>query len=223
MFASINSFLTGGNNIPLIGASYEGGYFGGQILYPTGQKYNLVVSPRSTGQSTAITYGSLQGSAIGATSTYDGLENTNILVASGLSNYAAEFCGNLTIDGYSDWYMPAQWELEVLYYYLKPTNDSNQTSLSSGANPYAVSPEPISTAYTSSLPPQTSITAFQAGGSEVIRESSPFTYNDLFWSSTEYSGYFAWYQYMGSTQPGKQQYEYKNTQGNVRAIRRVAV
>ena len=223
MFASINSFLTGGNNIPPIGASYEGGYFGGQILYPTGQKYNLVVSPRSTGQSTAITYGSLQGSPIGATSTYDGLENTNILVASESSHYAAEFCDNLTIGGYSDWYMPAQWELEVLFWYLKSDSNLNFTVITSGANPYAVSPEPISTAYTSSSPAQTSIVDFQTGGSQIIGESSPFTYNDLFWTSTEYAGYFAWYQYMGSTQPGKQQYEYKNTQGNVRAIRRVAV
>jgi hypothetical protein len=223
MFASINSFLTGGNNNPPIGTSYMGGYFAGQILYPTGQKYNLVVSPKSSGQSPSIkTWGPYPVST-GATSEYDGASNTTTLAALGTIYEGAYFCENLSINGYSDWYMPAKWELEVLYYYLKPTSDTNYTFTSSGANPYAVAPEPLNTNYTSSLPPQTTVSAFQSSNSEAIIEAAPATYNSLFWSSTEYSSEHGWFQYMGTTQPGKQQFENKATPGYVRAIRRVAV
>jgi hypothetical protein len=34
---------------------------------------------------------------------------------------SAHFCNNLTVGGFTDWYMPAKNELEVCYYNLKPT------------------------------------------------------------------------------------------------------
>ena len=166
-----------------------------------------------------VTYGPT-GTVTGATSAIDGSTNTATLAALGSTYQAAYQCKNLNIGGYTDWYLPSKYELEVLYWYLKPTNTSNWTSISSGANPYAVSPEPSNTSYTSSSPAQTTVSLFQTGNSESI-EAAP--YNSFMWSSTQYDTNSAWYQYFGTTQPGKQQYEFKNTAGVARAIRKIPV
>jgi hypothetical protein len=127
---------------------------------------------------------------------------------------AAQFCEGLTIGGYSDWYLPAQNEQEVCYYYLKPSTSSNNTS--SGSNANAVSPEPISTNYTTSAPPQTSATNFIAGGSEAYTSSGPSTY----WTSTERDATRAWtINFVNGQLLGG---DTKDSSFRVRAIRRVA-
>jgi hypothetical protein len=105
--------------------------------------------------------------------------------------------------------MPATNELEVCYYNLKPTTVSNNTS--SGINANAV-PARASN-YTSGTPAQTSSADFQDTGAE------DFAAN-YYWSSTEYSGYYARSQFFYS---GTQTYRVKTASTRVRAIRRVAV
>ena len=126
------------------------------------------------------------------------------------SHPAAQFCEGLTIGGFSDWYLPAKNELEVCYYNLKPTTNTNNTS--SGINANAV-PARASN-YTSGSPAQTSAAAFiTSTGAEA------FTVNN-YWSSTQISAMYAWTQLF---QTGYQFSGDKVSYYFVRAVRRVAV
>jgi hypothetical protein len=167
---SVTPYLTAPTTI---GESFGGGYYAGKISTTANgvATHYLVVSPKASGE----IYGKVWGpnGTTTATSDIDGPTNTATLAALGSSYEAATWCKSLTIGGYTDWYMPAVSELEVLYYFLKPTTEQNYTvDQSKQANPYAVSPEPINTVYTLTNPAQTSVTIFQSGGSQRFIGSS---------------------------------------------------
>ena len=67
--------------------------------------------------------------------------------------------------------------------------------------------------YTSSVPAQTSVTLFQTGNSEAFAAG-------FYWSSSEYSASFAWFQVFTT---GNQGYDYKTSSSYVRAVRRLPV
>jgi|GEM_PF-3533259 len=50
-----------------------------------------------------------------ATSTTDGVANTTKIEAKGTTYVAGYYCGTLTAHGYSDWFLPANDELNLLY------------------------------------------------------------------------------------------------------------
>lgn len=162
----------------VIGESFGGGYYAGKISTTANgvATHYLIVAPKATGEAAGLQYGP-QGTVTGATSVIDGPTNTTNLAARGDTYQAALFCKNLTIGGFTDWYMPALNELEVLYYFLKPDTTSNAAV---GANPNAVSPEPINTNYTTGSPAQTSATAFRTGAA-----SQEFSLPGYIQSSTE--------------------------------------
>jgi hypothetical protein len=199
---------------PPIGQAYGGGFYAGKIN-DSGTQYYLIVAPKASGENSASKWGD-RFVTTGITSAISGPANSAALAAKGALYQAAVFCENLTIGGYSDWYLPAKNELEVLYYFLKPTANANDTGWGGyGANANAVSPEPISTNYTTDSPAQTSAgIGFRAG------ETNAFTSN-YYWSSTEGNTYNAWRQdfYNGDQDDdnGKDGYTY------VRAVRRIAV
>jgi hypothetical protein len=120
---------------PAIGDAYQGGFYAGQISTAGNSiaDYNLVVGPVASAQST-LQWKTTTTSTAGTSSVIDGPTNSSNM--NNASHPAAEFCEGLTIGGFSDWYMPAKNELEVCYYNLKPTTDSNNTS--SGINANAV-------------------------------------------------------------------------------------
>jgi hypothetical protein len=114
---------------PAIGSAYGGGFFAGRIEQ-NGTIYDLVVAPKSSGENSSKQWKTANTSTSGTSSVIDG--PTNSANMNNATHPAAQFCEGLTIGGFSDWYMPAKNELEVCYFNLKPTTDSNSTS--SGAN-----------------------------------------------------------------------------------------
>lgn len=158
---------------PVIGSAFGGGFYTGKISTAGNgvADYYLVVAPKDTGESFGV-WGPYDVTT-GATSVINGKANTDTLAALTGSYPAADFCDALTIGGFTDWYLPASMELNVVYYHLKPGTSSNSTS--DGSNAYAVLPQPISTNYSAGAPAQTSVTAFQTGGSEVFIADMYFT------------------------------------------------
>jgi len=108
----------------------------------------------------------------GADSPTDGYQNTLDLIAYTQDHPAANFCSNLTIGGFSDWYLPSKDELNLLY--------QNRSAL-------------------------------EAAGAGAFDDS-------YYWSSTEYSTFYAWHQ---SFYSGYQFNYYKDSTYCVRAVRRL--
>jgi hypothetical protein len=220
----IMQMLTGGTPAAptVIGQAFGGGYYAGKIAAGGGgvATHYLIVAPKATGQS-SLAYGGF-GTLSSATSLINGPSNTSILVGLGTQYAAANFCNNLNtgsgLNGYTDWYMPAQNELEVLYYFLKPDTTANNTSY--GANANAVSPEPISTNYSSGSPAQTS-----AGINFRSGESQAFDLN-FYRASTDVGAYdvrqilFATGGWVSSN-PGADPAKYEVAP--VRAVRRISI
>lgn len=197
--------------VPLsIGQAYAGGFYAGQISVAGNgvPSHNLVVGPLSTAQNSSIKWKTSDTSTSGTDSEINGPANSAAMNNS--DHPAAQFCEALTIGGFSDWYMPAKNELEVLYFNLKPTTNNNTTG--SGTNPNAVPTR--NSNYTTGTPAQTSATAFQTGGAEAFGTGIDY------WSSTEGSSPQAWRQ---NFQAGGQSLANKGANLIVRAVRRVPV
>ncbi len=171
----------GGSSQPNIGDAYEGGFFAGYISQNADSvaTHGLIVAPAASGYNGESTL-QWKTSNTGETFTlsfFDGAHNTANMADT--SHPAANYCAGLTIGGYSDWYMPAFAEIEIAYYNLKPTTTSNSSALSfNGINNYSIPAR--TTAWTSGTPAQTSVTAFQSGGTEAFLAARH-------WSSMKYS------------------------------------
>ena len=216
----IMQVMLGGNFAPAlpttIGQAYGGGFYAGKINV-SGTQYYLIVSPKSTGE-TFTSWGTYNVTT-GITSVIAGPSNTTSLVALGANYLAAIFCNNLNsgsgLNGYTDWYLPAKNELEVCYYNLKPTTSANDTA--SGANANAVSPEPVSTNYTTGSPAQTSAgIGFRTG------ETNAFSagVNEYYATSTEYNNL---YEVLQGFDIGDQSAGRKDHNQFVRAVRRIPI
>jgi len=205
--------------LPAIGDSFEGGFYAGLISHTADgvATHALIVAPAATGASgtnytltTTYQQKTTLTTTTGTTSAFDGAANTAAMVTAGIASHpAAQFCVNLSIGGYSDWYLPAHFELDIAYYHLKPTTASNNTGW--GINNYSV---PKRTANnTAGDPAQTSVTAFKDTGSE------PFVAVNH-WSSTEDSSTDAWRLNFSN---GAQSNSSKTTSLRVRAFRKLAL
>jgi len=210
-------------NLPSIGDAFQGGFFAGLISHTAdgNPTHGLIVAPRATGATgtgytltTNLAWKPSRTATTNTTSPFDGAANTAAMVTAGIASHpAAQFCVGLNIGGYSDWYLPARFELDIAYQLLKPTTTSNNTSW--GINDYSVPKRTVNR--TAGDPAQTSITAFQSTGSE------PFV-GVFHWSSTENSASDAWglrfddgFQNDGILTFGK------NNSNRVRAFRKFAL
>lgn len=213
MFSDKLTFSTASSFVPdTPGAPFGGGYYAGKINVD-GQIYALVIAPKSLGgdSPSRLQWKTSESSTAGTSSVNNGWANTQAMETAGIAAHpAANFCRNLNIGGYTDWYLPSKDELEILYRSFKPTTNTNDTSV--GANSSSVPP---TSNYTSNNPAQTSIALFQSGGAEAMASSN------YYWSSTENGPLYAWVQLFlnGSAQAGVA----KSTTHHVRAVRRVPV
>ncbi len=105
------------NNNIAIGKTYAGGII---FLVDSTKKHGMVCAP--TDQDTAIPWsiaGSLASGAMGSDIGM-GKINTDIIVAmQGTGHYAARICYDLTLNGYSDWFLPSSDECFNMYFNLK--------------------------------------------------------------------------------------------------------
>jgi hypothetical protein len=166
----------GGSSItlPAIGDAFEGGFYAGLISHTANgvATHALIVAPRATGATgTGYTLTSnlqqktVNSSTSNTDSPFDGAANTAAMVTAGIASHpAANFCVGLSIGGFSDWYLPARFELDIAYENLKPDTTANNTLW--GINDYSV---PKRTANrTSGDPARTSVLAFRTGGAEAF-------------------------------------------------------
>jgi hypothetical protein len=215
----VNNWPFGPTEVPNIGDAFLGGFFAGYISHTANgvATHALIVAPRATGASgtgyTITTMRQLRTTntaTAGTTSTFDGRANTDAMITAGIALHpAAQFCVNLTIGGYTDWYLPAQLELDIAYFNLKPSTTNNNTS--TGINSYSV-PARASN-YTVGTPPMTSVAAFNSTGSEKFETSES-------WTSTE-SGGTSSIAFVPNS--GQVFANSKTTSYRVRAFRRVPV
>jgi hypothetical protein len=201
--SSSNSTTT----FPVLGASFGGGYFAGAYS-STGDgvaTHLLVISPKATGEksptnpSSGLNYRTSQ-SAI-STNLYDGYANQQAMIAidATLAIFpAAQFCKNLTIGGYTDWYLPSLMEMEILYWNLKPTSVGDRTigvqGNTQGYNAYAVPSRASVSWNTGSGPNQTSVSIFQDGQSQAFITSGSVNGNaPFYWTSSSNGSTQAWW------------------------------
>lgn len=161
----------------------EGGFFAG-VISILGSNYAILVAPKSSEQKQRFKPD--EGSTVVASSLNDGLQNSMNMNSSLYP--AAQYCMSYAGGGFSDWYLPARDELELLYRNLKPATYSNYTNSraypASGLNGENASSVPAGAMYTTSSPAQTTAAVFKAGGAEAL--DSTYSANDLnaYWSST---------------------------------------
>jgi len=216
-----------------IGEELGGGYFAGYISHtengvPT---HALIVAPRATGATgggytltTNLKWADETVAApahnvlINANSSFDGKVNTDLMMSLIANNTysagafpAAQFCADLSIGGFTDWYLPSRFELDIAYFNLKPSVDVNNTSW--GANVYSVPRRPRSNSRNS--PIQTNLTAWQAtAGSQAFVA-------DVHWLSTEVNSVNAWF--LGLLNGGQSGFDSKTLTLRVRAFRKLAL
>ena len=196
-------------NLP-IGQFYQGGYFAGYISHTSNSTatHGLIVAPKETGESSSLQWKTTTTTTSGTDSEYDGAANTASM--SNTNHPAANYCAGLTIDGYSDWYLPAPFEIDIAYFNLKPTTESNDTN--AGGNPYSV-PERTEE-YTAGNPTQTSVSIFQSGGSQAFVTASEYWTSMQIGEASSYAHSFSNGSFDGGT---------KTASTYVRAFRKFAL
>jgi hypothetical protein len=210
--------ITGAQPFPaVIGEPFGGGYFAGYISHTAdgNPTHALIVAPRATGATgtdytltTRLQWKTASTLTPDTFWTFDGAANTAAMVAAGIADHpAAQFCVNLNIGGFTDWYLPSLYEVDIAYFNLKPSNFAN---IQTGINPYSVPQRTQS--YSTDYPSQTHVTAFNTS-QEAFTENSH-------WVSTQYN------------LPQARQFNFrdaflnafnKTTSLNVRAFRRIAL
>jgi hypothetical protein len=185
-----------------IGLPVEGGFFAGLISHTadgnpthalivaprangaTGTGYTLTTNPKWADETVAVP---AHATLIGASSAFDGKVNTDLMMSliadetySAGAFPAAQFCADLSIGGFTDWYLPSRSELDIAYFNLKPGTQTNDTNW--GTNIYSVPRRPSNNSI--NFPIQTTLTDFTTTTEAFVADGH--------WSSTEVNALNAW-------------------------------
>lgn len=132
---------------------------------------NYTVSISQALGSRALTAGTSEFDGVANGTLFKDIDNT---VGSGSTIFpAANFCEARSIGGFTDWYLPSRYELDIAYFNLKPGTTSNLTIV--GANLYSVPQRPLNN--TALSPSQTPISLFNTSAERFFPNSH--------WASTE--------------------------------------
>lgn len=104
--------------IPRLGAIWpgQGGIYAGMLRGLNGAPdFHLIVPTDPAGAHDAITWGGAGHREADAESDIDGPANTKALTTSAIDHPAAQWAAALTIDGHTDWYLPARHELRLCF------------------------------------------------------------------------------------------------------------
>jgi hypothetical protein len=205
----------------VLGEPWGGGYFAGYISHTAdgNPTHALIVAPRATGATgdsytltTNLAWKTANTTTAGTTSSFDGVVNTAAMVTAGIADHpAANFCKNLSIGGFTDWYLPSRYELDIAYFNLKPSTTANSTSW--GSNIYSVPRRDINN--TATYPAQTALTAFNTTAQAFVA--------DVHWSSTQFSADGGWNFFFDSGLHNSATIGNKALLLRVRAFRRIAL
>jgi hypothetical protein len=212
--ASAKAFGWSGKTGLKIGDAFGGGFFAGQISTTANgiANFNLVVGPAAAAQTTGKQFKTSLSFTTGTDSEIAG--NVNSAAENNASHPAAQFCEAVSTGGFTDWYLPANKELEILYYNLKPTTQTNYTGGGS-TNNYSVPKRASPFAYSAGDPAQVSVATFQSGGAEAMLTAN------YYWASTQTNVYDR--AYLAIFSDGSSGSGYKTNSLYARAVRRVAV
>ena len=212
--------ITPQQRIPtVIGEPFGGGFFAGYISHTAdgNPTHALIVAPRLEGATgtgytltTMLAWKTANTTTADTTSDFDGSANTAAMVTAGIADHpAANFCKNLSIGGFTDWYLPARYELDIAYFNLKPSTSPNITSW--GSNVYSVPQRNIN--YTATYPAQTALTAFNTTAEAFVASNH--------WSSSEVSASSG--RIVNFIVGGQGNILTKTSNNHVRAFRRIAL
>ncbi|MGE6473407.1 hypothetical protein [Serratia proteamaculans] len=188
---------------PAIGQAYGGGFVTGITRDPVTGKRSLHITAGAAHELVGK-WGEYGEKIDGADSFTDSLANTQAMAAAG-SDLAAKVLA-LSIDGFTDWAIPARDVQELQYRHFKPTTEENWAGRRDGDNPNSV---PVGQLYSENDPLQTVHTNFQEDGAEAFRDT-------WYWSSSQRSAYFAFTMYFDD---GLQGYLAKFTELRARPVR----
>lgn len=204
-------------------------------------RWKIVLAPKSGGENGSLQYKNANSAAPAECFTLtNGPAATAAMIAADTSSvyplaHWAKAINELNdgegLSGYTDWYIPARDELELIWRNLKPVTNNNYTTanrydaaaytrdanlddvaITHGANRNS---DPAGDAYTASVPAQTAAAAFQSGGAEAMTFGSVY-----YWSSSESSAAGAWVQNYFTSNPGRQGTYGKTDLYRARACRR---
>ena len=204
-------------------------------------RHRVIVAPKASGEHAGIALKNANTALPTACQTLtEGFAATQAMRDADSSTVypAAHWARNLNIGGRTDWYIPARDELELCWRNLKPVTDNNyvtanratgasfnyanngsygDTAATHGTNNNS---SPTGAAYTTTVPAQTTATAFRTGGAEAFEFGS----SPQYWSSSDYNATSAWFQYWLSAIPGYQGNGGKSSGApRVRAVRRSVI
>jgi len=194
---------------PMLGTAMDGGFYAGRIKIGD-QAFTLIVSPKDQGEHEGNKWIGDYKDVPNALSWNDGQANTKAMAEAG--SELAKWATGLSINGYADWFLPSQEELEIIYRNLKPTADENSRWARSGINLSAIEP---TRPYTATAPAQTQAEAFQEGGEQAFETT-------WYWTSTQHASNtgYAWCQYFayGDQDHGDTIFKFR-----ARAVRRLPI